>query len=117
MNKDILRERLKQFALRIIALAEALPNSETARIIKRQIIRCGTSAGSNYRAACRAKSKSDFVAKIAIVEEETDESAYWLELIIARKLLKPQLVESLLKEADEITAIMVSSRITAKKKI
>ncbi len=78
-----------------------------------QLIRCGTSVGANYRAACRSRSKVEFIAKIGIVIEEADESIYWLEIIIESGLIKKELIEPLLKEADELTAIMVASRKSA----
>jgi four helix bundle protein len=111
-----LKERTKQFALRILKLASSLPKTTEGKVIERQIIRSGTSVGSNYRASCRARSRADFIAKLGIVEEETDETIFWLEIIIERKLLKPKLVEPLLSEANELLAIFVSSIKTAKNK-
>lgn len=116
MNRDELKKRTKEFALRIIKLVNALPNNSTGRVIGNQLLRSGTSLGANYRAACRAKSKSDFIYKINIVEEEADESAFWLELIIESGLMPLTKIESLLKEADELTAIFVSTNKTAKSK-
>ena len=116
MNRDELKKRTKNFALRVIKLVSALPNTPTGGVIGNQLLRSGTSVGSNYRAACRAKSKADFIYKIKIVEEEVDESAYWLELIIESGLMLKSKIESLLKEADELTAIFVSSNKTAKSK-
>jgi four helix bundle protein len=85
MKHDNLKERTKNIALRIIRLVEALPKSKTADVIGRQLLRSGTSVGANYRAACRAKSPADFVHKMSIVEEEADESIFWMELIIDAK--------------------------------
>jgi four helix bundle protein len=116
MNKDELKKRTKEFALRIIKLVNALPNNPTGRVIGNQLLRAGTSVGANYRAACRAKSKSDFIYKINIVEEEADESAYWLELIVESGLMPNSKIESLLKEANELTAIFVATNKTAKLK-
>jgi len=82
MDAEDLKERTKQFALRILKLVEALPNSLQGRTIAAQLVRAGTSVGANYRAACRGRSRAEFIAKIGIVEEEADESAFWLELII-----------------------------------
>ena len=113
MNKDDLKARTKQFALRVLKLVDALPNSKSGRAIGGQLVRSGTSVGSNYRAACRARSRAEFIAKIGIVEEEADESAFWLELIIDHGLLKEAVVKPLLVEAGELTAIMASSRISA----
>ena len=115
MNADDLKKRTKQFALRILKLVAALPNTVQGRAIGGQLVRSGTSVGSNYRAACRGRSKAEFVAKLGIAEEEADESAYWMELIIEGDLLKRPLVESLLIEANELAKIMASSRISASK--
>lgn len=121
MNKEILKERTQQYALRIIKLVKALPNNLEARAIGNQLIRCGTSVGANYRATCRARSRIEFIAKLGIVIEEADESAFWLEIIIKSGLIKKDLVEPLLKETNEIIAIMVaaskSSRLNQKSKI
>jgi four helix bundle protein len=117
MNAEDLKIRTKQFALRVLKLVAALPNSTQGRTIGGQLIRAGTSVGSNYRAACRGRSKAEFIAKLGIVEEEADESAFWLELIIEGSLLKPNVVEPLLNEANELTRIMASSRITARSKM
>lgn len=114
MNKDDLKERTKQYVLQIIKLVEALPNTVTGRITGNQLIRSGTSVGANYRAALRARSKIEFVAKLGIVIEEADESAFWLEIIIVSNLLKKDLVEPLLRETNEILAIMIASSKSAK---
>lgn len=114
MNEKELKKKTKQFALRIIKLVNALPKSIEGQAIGGQLIRCGTSVGANYRSACRGRSKAEFVAKLGIVEEEADESAFWMELIIEGGLLEKELVEPLLKEADELIAIMVASRKSAK---
>ena len=113
MDKDELRRRTKEFALRTMKLVEALPRSRSANAVANQLVRSGTSVASNYRAACRARSKAEFIAKIGVVEEEADESAFWLELVIEHKLMQEALVRPLLKEADELTAIMAASRISA----
>ena len=110
MNKDELKSRTKQFALRVMNLVDALPNSNKGRAIGNQLIRYGTAVGANYRACCRSRSKAEFVAKI---EEEADESAFWMELIIEAELLKAQKVQPLLAEAIELTKIMARSRISA----
>lgn len=114
MRKDELLTRTKRFGLRIIRLVDALPDTSAGRAIGGQLVRCGTAVGANYRAACRARSRAEFVAKIGIVEEEADESAYWLEMIIEASLLEKRKVSDLLKEAEELTRIMAASRITAK---
>jgi len=113
MDKDELRRRTKEFALRTMKLVDALPRSRSANAVANQLVRSGTSVASNYRAACRARSKAEFIAKIGVVEEEADESAFWLELVIEHKLMQEVLVRPLLKEADELTAIMAASRISA----
>ena len=114
MNEKELKKRTKQFALRIIKLVNALPKNIAGQSIGKQLIRSGTSVGANYRSACRARSKAEFVAKLGIVEEEADESAFWMELIIEAGLLDKKLVEPLLKEAEELVAIMVASRKSAR---
>ena len=113
MNADDLKKRTKQFALRILKLVAALPNNVQGRAIGGQLVRAGTSVGANYRAACRGRSRAEFVAKLGVVEEEADESAFWLELIIESGLLKKPLVEPLLDEANELAKIMARSRISA----
>ncbi len=113
MNADDLKRRTKKFALRILKLVSALPDNIQGRTVAGQLTRCGTSVGSNYRASCRARSRAEFIAKIGVVLEEADESAFWLELIIEGQLLKPELVRPLLTEANELVQIMARSRITA----
>ena len=116
MTEKELLQRTKKFALRIIKLVNALPNNAAGRAIGGQLIRSGTSVASNYRASCRGRSKAEFIAKLGIVEEEADESAFWLELIIESNLMEEKLIIDLLKEANELTAIFAQSRITAKGK-
>lgn len=113
INEDAMKKRTKQFALRSIQLCESLPDTMTGRVIANQLLRSGTSVGANYRAACRARSSPDFVSKIGITLEESDESAYWMELIIESKLMTENRVESLLREANELTAIFSASHKTA----
>jgi len=113
MKPDDLKNRTKQFALRVLKLVAALPNNLSGKTIGGQLVRSGTSVGANYRAACRARSKAEFIAKIGIVEEEADESAFWMELIIDGKLLVAPQVQPLLNEANEIAKIMASSRKSA----
>ena len=113
MNSDELKMRTKQFGLRIMKLVDALPDTRSGRAIGNQLVRAGTSVGANYRAACRGRSRKEFIAKLGTVEEEADESGYWLELIIDGGLLKQQQVEPLLTESEELTKIMASSRLTA----
>src|SRR5438094_7597326 len=113
MNAAELKQRMKQFALRIMRLVDALPNTPKGRAIASQLVRSGTSVVANYRAACRGRSKAEFIAEVGIVEEEADETALRLELIINDKLLPEKKVAPLLKEANEVTAIMVASYISA----
>ena len=113
MNPEKMKNRTKKFAQKIIELCRLLPNTREGRLIGDQIFRSGTSTASNYRAACRARSKAEFIAKLGIVEEEADESAFWMELIVEGGLMKEEMVFDLRKEAEELTAIMASSRISA----
>ena len=117
MDENDLRQRTKQFALRAMKLVAALPETAIGRTIGNQLVRSATSVGANYRAACRGRSKPEFVAKLGIVVEEADECGYWLELIIDGELLRRDLVEPLLNEANELTAIMVASHKTAQSSI
>ena len=117
MTEDDLKKRTKQFALRILKLVAALPKTIAGRTIGNQLARSGTSVAANYRAACRGRSKAEFIAKLGVVEEEADESALWLELIIEGDLLKKELVQPLWNEANELVAIMTSSRKSAGRSI
>jgi four helix bundle protein len=112
-NTQDLRARTNQFALPILRLYRALPAKEEARILGRQL-RSGTSVGANYRAACRARSKAEFISKLGIVLEEADETIFWLELFLEGGIVKRERLESLLKEAEELTSIFVASLCTAK---
>lgn len=114
MTPEYLKKRTKQFGLRVIQLVEALPRTKTADVVGRQLLRCATSLGANYRAACRGRSKADFIAKLGTVEEEADESIYWLEMLVEAKVVEQKLVTELLAEANELTAIIAASRKTAK---
>lgn len=109
-----MKKRTRAFALRVIRLAESLPNTPTANVVRNQMLRCGSSVGANYRAACRARSRRDFVAKMGIVEEEADETSYWIELSIDADLIRRERVTDLLQESDEIVSIVVSSIKTAR---
>jgi len=117
MTADDLRKRLKVFALRIIKLTESLPNNVTGKTLGNQIIRSGTSPGANYRAACLGKSDKDFLNKLKMVEEELDETLYWLELIVESGLVKPNLLDDLIQENQALFKIIVSSVTTMKKKL
>jgi four helix bundle protein len=117
MSPDELKLRTKKFALRVIKLYRSLPKEKDAQVLGHQMLRSGTSVGANYRSACRARSQADFISKITIVEEEADETSYWIELLFESGIMKKQLLEDLLKESNEITAIFTSSGSTAKSKI
>ena len=114
MNPSELKQRTKAYGKRVIKLIESLPKNTTSSVIGRQLLRSATSVGANYRAVCRAKSRADFIAKLSIVEEECDESLYWLEILVETNQIKPILVSGLMKEGEEILAIVVASAKTAR---
>ena len=109
-----LRNRTKAFALRIIRLYRSLPYRTDTQVLGKQLLRCGTSVAANYRAVCRARSKAEFVAKIGIVLEEVDEAVLWLELMTESGIIPVVRTKSLLKEANELTAIFAASQRTAR---
>jgi four helix bundle protein len=113
MSGEDLKQRTKKFALRILKLTDVLPNTAKGRAISYQLIRAGTSVGANYRAACRARSQAEFVAKLGTVIEEADESLYWMEIIIEDKIIPATKLKALMTETNEIVAIMTASRKTA----
>src|SRR5438874_224962 len=115
-SPEQLRARTKEFALRVIRLYKTLPTVGEAQVIGKQLLRCGTSVGANYRAACRSRLRAEFVARIGIVVEEADESMYWMELLIDSGIIKAAKLEPLQSEAKELTAIFTASRQTARKK-
>lgn len=115
MNEQELKLRTKKFAIEVVYLVRIFPKTEEARIIGKQLLRAATSVGANYRAVCRARSTADFISKLGIVVEESDECCFWLEVTIESGILNHERVKVLLKEANEITAIMVSSVKTAVK--
>lgn len=114
MNAEEFKKRTKQFALKVIHLIETLPKSKAADVLGRQLLRSGTSVGANYRSACRARSSADFIHKMGIVEEEADESIYWMELLHDSGMVKIDRLAPLLKEANELLAMTVSSIKTAR---
>ncbi|HEY3295014.1 MAG TPA: four helix bundle protein [bacterium] len=118
MNKDIqsLRDRTRGFAHRIIRLYMALPQSDPAHVLGKQILRSGTSVGAQYREACRAKSNADFISKLEGALQELDETAYWLELLSDVKLIEPDRLKPLMDEADQLTAIIVTMTKRVKQK-
>ena len=117
MDSQQLKNRTKQFAIRIVKLYQALPKSEEAKVIGRQVLRSGTSVAANYRAVCRARSNAEFVAKIGIVVEEADETVFWLELLAETSIVKPARLTEMLREANELLAIFAASQRTVKAKL
>jgi four helix bundle protein len=109
LNEELFKARTRKIALDIIELVESLPRSRTADVIGRQLLRSGTSICANYRAAYRGKSKADVISKLAIVEEEADETIYWMELLVESKIIEPSRVNLLLKECNEIVSMVVVS--------
>ena len=116
MNEKEFKNRTKQIALRVIRLVESLPNTNSAQIIGKQLLRSATSVGANYRAACRGKSKADVLHKLSIVEEEADESLYWLELLAEANIVSERKLSALMHEINEIVAMIVSSIKTLRSK-
>lgn len=112
MSHDNLKQRTKAFALRVLKLVDTLPDTRSGRVLASQLGRSGTSVGANYRAVCRSRSTAEMISKLSVVEEEADESAFWMELVVDHRLLPGGKLTALLREADELTAIMVASRKT-----
>jgi four helix bundle protein len=115
MTPKELKDRTKRFAADIVRLSRELPATLDGRTVGGQIIRCGTSVAANYRASCRARSRAEFIAKVGTVEEEADETLFWLELAVDTRLVSLDRASALLREADELTAIFVASLKTAKR--
>jgi len=113
-SPEALKKRTKQFALRIIRMVESLPKSQTSDVIGKQVLHSRTSVGANYRAACRARSDAEFRSKMGIVEEEFDETTFWIELLIEAGIVRHKRLEPLLNESNELTAIAVASIRTSK---
>jgi four helix bundle protein len=109
MNEQEFKNRTKRLAVGLIELVESLPKTRTAEVIGRQLLRSGTSIAANYRAACRGRSTADVIAKLRIVEEEADESIYWMELLIEANVYPASGFERLIKETNEILAMTVAS--------
>ena len=109
MDEKAFKDRTKKLALQIIELVEELPNRRTADVIGRQLLRSATSVGANYRSACRGRSTADVLSRLAIVEEEADESIYWMELLVEAKIIPEARVSGLIKETNEIIAMTVAS--------
>ena len=114
MTRDEMKSRTKAYANRVVKLCSSLPDGWIAQTLGKQLLRSGTSVGANYRAVCRAKSTADFLNKLRIVEEECDESLFWMELLVENGLIKSSRLTGLMNEADEILAIVVSSAKTAR---
>jgi four helix bundle protein len=114
MTPEEMKRRTKQYGLRIIRAAASLPRTFAARHIGGQLLRAGTSVGANYRAACRGRTQAEFIAKLGIVEEEADESIYWMEVLIESGIMTKAKLGALMKEAEEILAIIVASINTAR---
>ena len=109
-----LRERTKKFAIRVIRLFQALPKSSEAQILGKQLLRCGTAVAANYRAACRGRSRAEFISRMGVVAEEADESILWLELLEETGILSAKRLSEISNEAKELTAIFSTSLKTAK---
>lgn len=116
MPEQDLKLRTKLFALRIIRLFRSLPRSIDAQVIAKQLLRCGTSIGAQYREACRSRSSAEFISKVESALQELDETAYWLELLVDGEFVKAEKLKDLQNETDELTAIFVSSVKTAKRR-
>lgn len=114
MTREEMTARTKTYANRVVKLCAALPDNWIARTLGQQLLRSGTSVGANYRAVCRAKPTPDFINKLRIVEEECDESLFWMELLVDNNLVNSTRLRDLMKEGDEILAIVVSSAKTAR---
>jgi four helix bundle protein len=114
MTREEMKARTKAYANRIVKLCAALPKDWVARTLGAQLLRSGTSVGANYRAVCRAKSTADFLNKLRIVEEECDESLFWMELLVENSFVKARRLTNLMKEGDEILAIVVASAKTTR---
>jgi len=109
MDEETFKTRTKQLALRVMRLIESLPRKKAADLIGRQLLRSAMSVGANYRAACRGKSVADVVTKLKIVEEESDETVYWLELLVEGGIIPAEKLKNLTAEANEIVAMTVAS--------
>ena len=111
---EALKQRTRDFAIRIIRMGRFLPRSEEARVVGSQLLRSGTSVAANYRAACRARSRAEFIAKLGTVVEEMDETVFWLDLMTASEIMPDHRMRALHSEADELLAIFVASQLTVK---
>ena len=112
-KKEELQERTTNFALRVVRLFRSLPNCAEARVVGHQLLRSGTSVAANYRAACKGRSRADFISKLGIVEEEADETLFWLEFLVKSEIVRPKRMCDLIDEARQLSAIFGASRRTA----
>ncbi|MDH4403205.1 MAG: four helix bundle protein [Flavobacterium sp.] len=117
MDSSQLKNRTKKYSITILDLVEKLPNTISGRAVSNQIVRSGTSVGANYRAVCRARSDREFIAKMSIVIEESDETLFWLEIILEKEWLNKSQIDIIWKEGNELTAIFVSSMKTIKDRV
>ena len=115
-SPEAFKKRTQQFALRVIRLVERVPRGTPGEIIGKQLLRSATSVGANYRAACRARSPSEFCSKMGIVEEEADESIYWMELLVEAEIFRKELLSALIQEGNEILSMVVASIRTARRR-
>lgn len=114
---EALKKRTKDFAIRIVKLSQALPKTDVGRTLGRQVLRSGTSVAANYRAACRARSRAEFVSRMAVVVEEADETVFWLELLVDAGVVPLKRLDSLIKEANELLLLSAASLRTAKQRL
>jgi four helix bundle protein len=113
MTPEEMKARTRKFAVRVLKLADSLPRTPSGRTLARQIAASGTSAAANYRSACKARSRREFIAKIGVAEEEADETQFWIEMIVEANLIPKKRVDPLYNEAQQITAMFASSRKSA----
>jgi four helix bundle protein len=114
-QQEELRQRTKKFAIRVVKLYRALPKAQDAQVLGKQVLRSGTAVAANYRAACRSRSRAEWIAKIGLVVEEADETLFWLEMLVECGVVRGERLNGLMKEADELTALFTASHQTAKR--
>ena len=117
MDAEELKKRTKKFGLNAIKLVESLPSTQAGRVIGNQLLRSALSVGANYRAACRGRSKADFISKVGITIEEADESQHWLEMLAEAGIVSPDKLKPLMQEANELVAILTASAKTARENL
>jgi four helix bundle protein len=116
MTPEELRARTKLFALRVVKLYRSLPRTADAQVMGKQLLRCGTSVAANYRASCRARSRAEFAARIGVVTEEADESGFWLEMLVDAEIVRAVLLNDILQESRELTAIFTATLQSVRKR-